>query len=85
MTIKEKILRVMNKLPESASIDEAIYRLEFLQSIEQGAKEPDQGLVIDHDELFSQLLSDDAESKASEILTVFHGSRLLREEDLEGT
>ena len=63
MTTKEKILRVMNKLPENATIDEAIYRLEFLKSIEQGLEEAEQGLGIDHDVVFAQLLKDDAENK----------------------
>ena len=60
---QRKILRVMNKLPENATIDEAIYRLEFLKSIQQGLEEAEQGLGIDHDVVFAQLLKDDAENK----------------------
>jgi hypothetical protein len=65
ITNKEKILRVMNKLPNDATIDDAIYRLEFLQSIEQGIEEAEQGLGMDHDEFFAQLLNEDAENKTA--------------------
>ena len=63
MTDKEKIIRVMNKLPDNATLDDAIYRLEFLQSIEEGAKEAEQGLGIDHEEAFAELLKDDAKNE----------------------
>jgi hypothetical protein len=63
MTPKERILHVMNKLPENAISGDAIYRLEFLQSIEEGLMEAEQGLGIEHDEVFRQLLKQDAENK----------------------
>jgi predicted transcriptional regulator len=65
MTPKEKILRVMNKLPENASIADAIYRLEFLQSIEEGAAEAEKGLGIDHEEVFRQLMNKNAQNETA--------------------
>jgi hypothetical protein len=58
MTPKERVLRVINKPPDDATVDDVLYRLEFLRSIEQGAKEADLGLGIEHEEVFRQLLKD---------------------------
>jgi len=64
MTIKEKILYAMNRLPDSVTFADAIYRLELLQSVEEGLRDVSEGRVVDHEELFARLLSDHEKGQA---------------------
>jgi predicted transcriptional regulator len=56
MSNKEKILSVIQSLPDEASIDEAIDRLYLLWKIERGIEQADAGQVTDHDEFMRELL-----------------------------
>jgi predicted transcriptional regulator len=51
MTSKEKIILVVEKLPENAIIDEAIERLYFLAKVERGLKQADNGETVLHMEV----------------------------------
>ncbi len=59
MTTREKILAVIQSLPEDVSIDHAIDRLYLLWKVEQGIQQADHGDVVDHDEFMNELLSED--------------------------
>jgi predicted transcriptional regulator len=43
MSAKEILLDVAEKLPPNASLDDAIYELEFRQAVQQGLDELDRG------------------------------------------
>ena len=51
MTIKEKLIQVVQDLPEDASIEDAMERLLFLSKIEKGLQQADAGQTISHDQL----------------------------------
>ena len=59
MSNKEKILSVIQSLPEEASIDEAIDRLYLLWKVERGIEQADAGQVTDHDEFMRELLDEE--------------------------
>jgi hypothetical protein len=63
MTRKDKILQFIAKLPEDVSYDRVIYHLDVMRAIEQGMDDLRHGRVIDHDELFDRLLSEDAKNQ----------------------
>jgi len=52
---KKKILRVVQQLPDDATIEDAIERLYFLAKIEKGVREADAGLTVPHDETKQRL------------------------------
>jgi predicted transcriptional regulator len=55
MTNKQKILEVIDRLPDETSIDQAIDALCLLQGVELGLKQADEGKVIPHDEVMRRL------------------------------
>ena len=52
---KKKILKVVEQLPDDATIEDAIERLYFLAKIEKGIREADAGLTVPHDEAKKRL------------------------------
>ena len=56
VTVKEKILALIQGLPDDVSIEQAIDRLHLLQKIETGIAQADAEDVFDHDALFDELL-----------------------------
>ena len=52
---KKKILKVVEQLPDDATIEDAIERLYFLAKIEKGVREADAGLTVPHDEAKQRL------------------------------
>ncbi len=52
---KKKILKVVEQLPDDATIEDAIERLYFLAKIERGLQEADAGLTVPHDEAKQRL------------------------------
>lgn len=52
---KKKILRLVEALPDDATIEDAIERLYFLAKIEKGIREADAGLTVSHDEAKKRL------------------------------
>ena len=51
VTTKQKVVRVINGLPEDASIEDAMERLLFLAKIEKGIQQADAGQTISHAEV----------------------------------
>jgi predicted transcriptional regulator len=58
---KQKILDVIQRMPEMATIDDAIERLQLLKAVAEGLRDAEEGLVHDHDSVFEELLNDDAQ------------------------
>jgi hypothetical protein len=63
MTRKQKILYMIEKLPEDVSYEQVLYKLSILQDIEISLEQAARGEGIDHDELFDRLEAEDAEAK----------------------
>lgn len=55
-TAKDRVLEAIEKLPASATLEDAIERLVFLAKIERGSAELDAGKGIDHSEATRRLL-----------------------------
>ena len=55
---KKKIQRVVDQLPDDATIEDAIERLYFLAKIERGLQEADAGLTVPHDEAKKRLVGE---------------------------
>ena len=51
MTTKEMLLQTFRKLPDDASIEDAMDRLLFLAKIERGLQQADAGQTIAHSEV----------------------------------
>lgn len=60
LTTKRKILDVIQRMPEDATIDDAIERLNLLKGVAEGLRDVEEGRVRDHDEVFEELLNDGA-------------------------
>ena len=54
-TTKAKIVRAVEKLPEDATIEDAIERLVFLHKIEVGLKQAEEGKTVPLDEVEARL------------------------------
>jgi predicted transcriptional regulator len=50
MPTREDMMRVVEDLPEDASIDEAVERLYLLEKIERGIAQADAGHTVSHEE-----------------------------------
>ena len=48
MTTKEKVIDVVENLPEDASIEDAMERLLFLAKVERGVRQADAGQTVSH-------------------------------------
>lgn len=55
MATKEQMVRVIQDLPDDASIDDAIDRLIFLAKIERGIAQADAGQTVPHEEALRRL------------------------------
>ena len=51
MTLKEKVVRAVQGLPDDASIEDAMERLLFLAKIERGLQQADAGQTLSHAEV----------------------------------
>ena len=51
MTIKEKIIKAVQALPDDASVEDAMERLLFLAKIEKGLQQADAGKTVSHDQV----------------------------------
>jgi hypothetical protein len=59
---KQKMLDVIERMPDDGTIDDAIYRLNLLKAVAEGLEAAEQGRVYDHEEVFDELLRDDAKN-----------------------
>src|ERR1700730_1582317 len=66
MIDKEKIRDSIERMPDDASFDDALYRLRVLQKIELGLKDIEAGRVYDFDEVFDELLDEHTSDADSE-------------------
>jgi len=55
-TVKQKILQVVEGLPDTATLEDAIERLCFLAKVEEGLRQSDVGETVPHAEAKRQLL-----------------------------
>ena len=55
MATKEQMLKIIQDLPEDASVGEAIERLSLLEKIDQGIAQADAGQTVPHDEALRRL------------------------------
>jgi predicted transcriptional regulator len=55
--MKQKILQVVEGLPDTATFEDAIERLCFLAKIEEGIRQSDAGETVSHAEAVRQLLT----------------------------
>lgn len=62
MSCKQKMIAVLNRLPEDATIDRGIEALCVLKKVEIGLEQMRRGEVIDHDELFKELLDEESDA-----------------------
>ena len=49
-TVKQKILQVVERLPDTATLEDAIERLCFLAKVEEGLRQSDTGETVPHAE-----------------------------------
>ena len=55
MQTKEKVRKLLDKLPDDCSLDDVLYHLYVLERIERGVEQLDAGQVISHDEVAAEL------------------------------
>ena len=51
MLTRDKVINSIKDLPDSFTIDELIDRLIFIEKVEQGLKQSEEGKVIPHDDV----------------------------------
>ena len=51
MTTKEKVLDLVEDLPDNASIEDAMDRLLFLAKVERGIRQADDGMTFPHSQV----------------------------------
>ncbi|MBA5865169.1 MAG: hypothetical protein GDA67_00565 [Nitrospira sp. CR1.3] len=54
-TVKQRILKAVEGLPETATLEDAIERLCFLAKVEEGLRQSDAGETVPHAEAVRQL------------------------------
>jgi hypothetical protein len=60
LTVKEKVLRMVERLPEDVTYDRVLYHVEVMKAIEISLEQAGRGEVIPHEQVFAELLDDDA-------------------------
>jgi len=54
--VKSEIIRVIQELPDNATVEDAIEKLYFLAKIERGLKQSEAGNTIPHEEIKARFL-----------------------------
>lgn len=54
-TLKQKVLKSIEKLPKDASLDDIMERIYFIHKVEVGLKQSEQGNVVSHEELLKEI------------------------------
>ena len=49
-TVKQKLLQVVERLPDTATLEDAIERFCFLAKVEEGLRQSDAGETVPHSE-----------------------------------
>ena len=55
MTVKEKVLEVITKMPDNSSLDDIGYELYVIESIQNGLDELDRGDFLTHEQAREKL------------------------------
>ena len=55
MTVKEEVIAMIRRMPDTATLDDIIYALEVREKIEEGLREIEAGHVIPHEEVMKGL------------------------------
>ncbi len=55
MTTKEKVRKLLDGLPDDCSIEDVLYHLYVIQSIDRGLADIEAGKTIPHEEVAEQL------------------------------
>ena len=55
-TAKQKILEAVERLPDNATLDDAIERLCFLAKVEEGLRQSDAGETVPHRDAVRQII-----------------------------
>ena len=65
MTVKEKVLRMVERLPDDATYDRVLYHVEVMKEIEErlGELERGEAVLSPHEQVFAELLADEAKDK----------------------
>ena len=53
--MKQQILQVVERLPDTATLEDAIERLCFLAKVEEGLRQSDTGEMVPHAEAIQQI------------------------------
>jgi len=56
MSPKQRVQQFVDRIPDSATLDEVLGKLELFTAIEVGSAQCDRGECMDHDEFFAELL-----------------------------
>jgi hypothetical protein len=75
MTPKEKVLAFVHRFDDRVTTDEVLYKLDLFIGVETGLQQVERGQVIDHDELFDRLLSDEPTNAPDMVRARRPGSR----------
>jgi predicted transcriptional regulator len=51
MTLKEKMMETVQRLPDDATVEDAMERLLLLSKVEKGIQQADAGLTVSHSEV----------------------------------
>lgn len=54
-TIKQKVLESIDRLPEDVSMEEIVERIQFIQKIEIGLEQAENGELISHEEVLEEI------------------------------
>ena len=54
---KKKVIELLDRLPDECTIEEVLYHLYVLDSVEKGIAEADAGRVISHEQVAQELRS----------------------------
>jgi hypothetical protein len=59
MRVKEKVIKMIEELPEDVTVSDIMAELYFRQNVDEGLKELDEGKGINHEEAKKRLLPGD--------------------------
>jgi len=52
---KEKVIEILDRLPDDCSLDDVLYHLYVVQSVARGKTEAKAGRTVSHDDVASEL------------------------------
>ena len=55
MTAKETVMQILDGLPDDCSIDDVLYHLYVVQTVERGARDAESGRTVPHEQVVKEL------------------------------